>query len=42
MVVVDVLANALATIKNNEAKGKRECIIYPSSKLVLAVLSAMK
>lgn len=42
MVVVDVLANALATIKNNEAKGKSECIIYPSSKLVLAVLSVMK
>jgi len=42
MVVVDVLANALVTIKNSEARGKRECIIYPSSKLVLAVLSAMK
>lgn len=42
MVVVDVLANALVTIKNNEAKGRRECIIYPSSKLTLAVLSAMK
>jgi small subunit ribosomal protein S8 len=42
VVVFDVLANALATIKNNEARGKSECVIYPSSKLVLAVLSVMK
>ncbi len=42
MVVVDVLANALVTIKNNELRGARECIIYPSSKLVLRVLSVMK
>lgn len=42
MVVFDVLANALATIKNNEMRGKSECIIYPSSKLVLAVLSVMR
>lgn len=42
MVVVDVLANALTTIKNNEARGKTECIIYPSSKLVMAVLNVMR
>jgi len=42
VVVFDVLANALATIKNNEMRGKSECIIYPSSKLVLAVLSVMR
>lgn len=42
MVVVDVLANAMTTIKNTEARGKSECVIYPSSKLVIAVLNVMK
>ena len=42
MVVIDVLANAMVTIKNNSARGKKECIIYPSSKLVMNVLSVMK
>ncbi|MCC6003355.1 MAG: 30S ribosomal protein S8 [Thermofilum sp.] len=38
----DTLANALATIMNNEVRGKSECIIYPSSKLIVSVLSTMK
>lgn len=42
MVVVDVLASAMATIKNSEVRGKKECIIYPSSKLVMNVLNVMK
>ncbi|MCD6358088.1 MAG: 30S ribosomal protein S8 [Thermoprotei archaeon] len=42
MVMMDTLANALATIKNNEARGKRECIIYPSSKLIIEVLKVMR
>lgn len=42
MVVVDVLANVLSTVRNNEVRGRNECIIYPTSKLVIAVLSVMK
>lgn len=38
----DTLANALATIMNNESRGKTECVIYPSSKLIIAVLNTMK
>jgi small subunit ribosomal protein S8 len=38
----DTLANALATIMNNESRGKAECVIYPSSKLIIAVLNTMK
>mgnify|MGYP000200338418 CR=1 FL=1 len=39
---MDPLADALTTIKNNEVLGKRECIIYPASKLILAVLRVMQ
>lgn len=42
MVMMDTLANALATVKNNETRGKRECIIYPSSKLIVEVLKVMR
>ncbi len=42
MVMMDTLANALATIMNNEVRGKRECIIYPASKLIANVLRVMK
>jgi len=42
MVCIDTLANALITIKNNEMRGKSECIIYPSSKLIMAVLNVLK
>lgn len=40
--LMDVLANAIATIKNNEVRGKSECIIYPSSKLVIEVLKVFQ
>lgn len=40
--LMDVLANAIATIKNNETRGKSECIIYPSSKLVIEVLKVFQ
>jgi len=42
MVMLDLLANALSTLKNNEAKGRRECILYPASKLVMDVLRVMQ
>jgi len=38
----DTLANALSTIMNNEVRGKTECVIYPASKLIIAVLNIMK
>ncbi|MEM1508756.1 MAG: 30S ribosomal protein S8 [Thermofilaceae archaeon] len=40
--LTDVLANAIATIKNNEVKGRSECLIYPSSKLVMEVLKVLQ
>ncbi|MCS7099495.1 MAG: 30S ribosomal protein S8 [Sulfolobales archaeon] len=42
MVSVDALANALATIYNNEMRGNREALITPSSKLVASVLRVMQ
>ena len=42
MVMLDVLANALTMIKNAEARGHREVIIWPSSKLVGNVLRVMQ
>ena len=42
MVMLDTLANALATIRNNEVRGKRECVIYPTSKLIIEVLKVMQ
>jgi small subunit ribosomal protein S8 len=39
---MDTLANALATIQNNEARGHKECVIYPSSKLIARVLNVLK
>ncbi len=38
MVMLDTLANALATIWNNEVRGRREAIIMPASKLIANVL----
>jgi len=38
----DPLANALSTIKNAEIKGKGNCIIEPSSKLIGGVLTLLK
>lgn len=42
MVMMDTLANAMATIMNNEVRGKKECIVAPASKLIAGVLSVMK
>jgi small subunit ribosomal protein S8 len=42
MVLLDVLTNALVMIKNAEARGHREVIIWPSSKLVGNVLRVMQ
>jgi len=40
--VMDSLANALITIKNNEERGKKECLIYPASKLIANVLHVVQ
>ncbi len=40
--MMDTLANAMATIYNNEVRGHRECVIYPASKLIARVLNVMK
>ncbi len=40
--MMDVLANAMATIMNNEMRGHKECLIYPASKLVARVLRVMQ
>ena len=42
MVMLDTLANALATIMNNEVRGKKEAIIMPASKLIINVLKIMQ
>jgi len=41
MVMMDTLANALATIYNAEVRGKKEAIIMPASKLILSVLAVL-
>jgi len=41
MVMLDTLANALATIYNAEMRGRKEAIIMPASKLILAVLGVL-
>lgn len=40
--MMDTLANALATIYNNEVRGYKECVVYPASKLISRVLEVMK
>ena len=42
MVSINPLANAMATIINNELRKKRECIISPASKLVGHVLRVLQ
>ncbi len=42
MVMLDTLANALATIQNAEARGRSEAIIMPASKLIAAVLRILQ
>ncbi len=39
---MDPLANALSTIYNNEERRKRECVVWPASKLVGMVLRVMQ
>ncbi|HDD26890.1 MAG TPA: 30S ribosomal protein S8 [Acidilobales archaeon] len=38
MVAMDPLSNVLATIYNNEMRGKPEAIVWPASKLIAMVL----
>ncbi len=40
--LIDPLADALSTIKNNERAGNLECIIKPASKLIARVLKVMQ
>jgi len=42
MVSLDPLANALATIYNNEIRGNKEALIMPASKLIASVLRVMQ
>lgn len=42
MVMLDTLANALATIQNNEMRGRKEVTIMPASKLIINVLRIMQ
>jgi len=42
MVMLDTLANALATIMNAEMRAKPEVVIWPASKLIAAVLRVMQ
>jgi small subunit ribosomal protein S8 len=39
---MDPLSNGLTTIKNNELRNKRECILSPASKLLGQVLRVMQ
>ena len=39
---MDTLTNGLISIKNNETRNKRECIISPASKLLGRVLRVMQ
>jgi small subunit ribosomal protein S8 len=39
---MDTLANALTTLKNHEALGKKECEISPASKLIGSILKIMQ
>ncbi|MCD6488164.1 MAG: 30S ribosomal protein S8 [Desulfurococcales archaeon] len=42
MVMLDTLANALATIWNAEMRAKPEALIWPASKLIINVLRVMQ
>lgn len=42
MTLLDPLANALSTISNNERRHKRECVVWPASKLMGQVLRVMQ
>lgn len=38
----DPLANVLSTLVNAEKIGKRECIVWPASKIIIKILDIMK
>jgi len=40
--VLNVLANTLAALKNAEMRNKKECLIYPTSKFVTNVLRVLQ
>jgi small subunit ribosomal protein S15Ae len=42
MVKTSVLNDALKTINNAEKSGKRQCLIRPSSKVIVKFLSVMQ
>lgn len=42
MTLLDPLSNALNTIHNNERRHKRECTVWPASKLMGQVLRVMQ
>ena len=42
LTMMDTLSNGLTTIKNNELRNKRECVISPASKLLGRVLRVMQ
>jgi len=42
MTLLDILANALSTLLNNERRNKRECVVWPASKLLGNVLRVMQ
>jgi len=42
MTLLDILSNALSTILNNERRHKRECVVWPASKLMGNVLRVMQ
>ena len=42
LTLLDPLANALSTISNNERRHKRECLVWPASKLMGQVLRVMQ
>jgi len=42
MTLLDILSNALSTLLNNERRNKRECVVWPASKLLGNVLRVMQ
>jgi len=42
LTMMDPVANGLTTIMNNEMRRKRECVIYPASKLLGRILRVMQ
>jgi len=42
MTLLDPIANALSSINNNERRHKRECVVWPASKLMGQVLRVMQ